>query len=76
MTTERSKTAEIIPAKNNRTVLRNRPDFFNLDSGQAIENVVYYELMYREYDVAVSRGGSVEVAITSLNWKEWLIGLS
>ena len=35
--------------------------FRNRDSGHAIENVVYFELLYRGYDVAVGKIGSKEV---------------
>lgn len=35
--------------------------FRNRDSGHAIENVVYFELLYRGYDVAVGKVGSTEV---------------
>ena len=35
--------------------------FRNRDSGHAIENVVYFELLYRGYDVAVGKVGTAEV---------------
>ena len=35
--------------------------FRNRDSGHAIENVVYFELLYRGYDVAVGKVGNAEV---------------
>lgn len=35
--------------------------FRNRDSGHAIENVVYFELLYRGYDVAVGKVGAAEV---------------
>lgn len=35
--------------------------FRNRDSGHAIENVVYFELLRRGYDVAVGKAGSAEV---------------
>lgn len=35
--------------------------FRNRDSGHAIENIVYFELLYRGYDVAVGKVGNAEV---------------
>lgn len=35
--------------------------FRNRDSGHAIENVVYFELLRRGYDVAIGKIGSAEV---------------
>lgn len=35
--------------------------FRNRDSGHAIENVVYFELLRREYDVAIGKIGNAEV---------------
>jgi len=35
--------------------------FRNRDSGHAIENVVYFELLFRGYDVAVGKVGTAEV---------------
>ena len=35
--------------------------FRNRDSGHAIENVVYFELLFRGYDVAVGKVGNTEV---------------
>ncbi|MGN1351143.1 MAG: ATPase, partial [Anaerovoracaceae bacterium] len=35
--------------------------FRNRDSGHAIENVVYFELLRRGYDVAVGKVGNAEV---------------
>lgn len=36
-------------------------DFRNRDSGHAIENVVYFELLRRGYDVAIGKIGNAEV---------------
>ena len=36
-------------------------DFRNRDSGHAIENVVYFELLCRGYDVAIGKVGTAEV---------------
>lgn len=35
--------------------------FRNRDSGHAIENVVYFELLRRGYDVAIGKSGNAEV---------------
>ena len=35
--------------------------FRNRDSGHAIENVVYFELLRRGYDAAIGKSGSAEV---------------
>ena len=45
-------------------------DFRHRDSGHAIENVVYFELLRRGYDVAIGKIGNAEVDFIATNADE------
>ena len=46
--------------------------FRNRDSGHAIENVVYFELLRRGYDVAIGKVGTGEIDFIATNANEKL----